>query len=244
MRYRQSVTQLFRVTLIAGLLCSFQTKSETATTIHSTPLQQNDISQMTIVTENESDDAKSRRELAIKEIIKQYKIKPAEAYVYLKNDIHGLDQFKIIYRNYSTTDKAQFVYLDEMSATGQAFTIPDDAVTLLKDIDKQDYGSRIAPSVLAQRPGGGVDTAETRRYRQLKETMLHQLIDSRVCETVYSAEIYSFGGVYLVARCGDGMEIQYTQRDMENHIPPERVLKEIYVEMSHQKKSELQERSR
>lgn len=182
----------------------------------------------------ETQEEQTERLNSIAQIVKEYQLNLNEKFIY-QGDVPKATHLRvksIVYRNYSSTHPNQYVFMNSYGNSA-VYELPATTILPLSQIEKNDYTARISPYILEK----DAENSKIRRhygdkydiYYQQKIKFVKKIIDSGSCDTVISADAYSFDEDYFSATCGDRSEIKQTMDEINQNQPIDKTIKKTYV---------------
>ncbi|MCU6176156.1 hypothetical protein [Citrobacter cronae] len=197
-----------------------------------------------VIDQKESLQASTARLNKLKSTYEKYQIKPEEKFTYTgKGSKTSLWEMQVVYRNYSATEN-DYIYISGVTGQGYPLTLTADSIRPLSDVTKEGVDSRISRSVLDKdmhSPAAKYYAEKYDAYHQRNVEFARRVISSNSCDTVIYADVYSFGGEYLNAVCGDRREIKQSLDDFMDNKPLDTSIIETYLVMPKNKLDALRQ---
>ena len=198
-----------------------------------------------VIDKIESSQQKETRLNNLKLTWKIYQIKPEEKFTYTGSGGESyLSEMQVVYRNYSA-ESNDYIFISGVTGKGSELKLPSESVRRLSDLAKQGADSRINHWVLEKSttsPAVKYYGDKYDAYHQRNIDFARKIINSHSCDTVMNVDVYSFGGEYLNAVCGDRRDIKQSLDDYRDNKPLDTSLKETYLVMPKELRDALRQR--
>lgn len=195
----------------------------------------------------ETDQKKALRLNMLQRTYEKYQINPDEKFIYIGGgDNKNLSEMQVFYRNY-TASSDDYVCIYGRSGSSFEVNIKPAFIRRLPSFAEAGVDGRINRWIFEKSPPSSWIVKyygdKYNDYHKQNIEFSRKVIKSGICDTVINVDLYSFGGQYLSATCGDRRDVKQMLDDYKNGKPLDPTLKETYLVVPKNKLDALRQNS-
>lgn len=195
----------------------------------------------------ETEQKKVIRLNTLQKTYEEYQINPNEKFIYIGGgDNINISEMQVFYRNYTASPDD---YIGIYGRTGSSFKvkIKPAFIRMLPSFTEAGVDGRINRWIFEKSPPSSWIVKhygdKYNDYHKQNIEFARKVIKSGICDTVINVDLYSFGGQYLSATCGDRRDVDQMLGDFKKGKPLDPTLKETYLVMPKNKLDALRQNS-